>query len=229
MRLTLYEHPFALYCQKVVIALYERGIGFDRVVVGEDVSREQLAEVWPMASIPVLRDDEAEVIVPETTIIIEYLDRIEADGPPMIPTDADEALEARGWDRFLDQYVSTPVQTIVFDALKPEERRDPETVADARRTLDTAYDVLEGHLAGRELAAGSGFTVADCAAAPALFYAWVPNPWDERTHPNLTRYYRDLAHRPSYAKVIDEARPYRDVYPLPWPEDPDRYHPKAEV
>jgi glutathione S-transferase len=213
MRLTLYEHPFALYCQKVVIALYERGIAFDRVVVGEDVSREQLAELWPMASIPVLRDDEAEVIVPETTIIIEYLDRI----------------EARGWDRFLDQYVSTPVQTIVFDALKPEGRRDPETVADARRTLDTAYDVLEGHLAGRELAAGSGFTVADCAAAPALFYAWVPNPWDERTHPNLTRYYRDLAHRPSYAKVIDEARPYRDVYPLPWPEDPDRYHPKAEV
>ena len=227
MRLTLYEHPFALYCQKVVIALYERGIAFDRVVVGEDVSREQLAEVWPMASIPVLRDDEAEVIVPETTIIIEYLDRIEADGPLMIPADADEALEARGWDRFLDQYVSTPVQTIVFDALKPEERRDPETVADARRTLDTAYDVLEGHLAERELAAGSGFTIADCAAAPGLFYAWVPNPWEERTHPNLTRYYRDLAHRPSYAKVIDEARPYRDVYPLPWPEDPDRYHVKA--
>src|ERR1700750_2292441 len=158
MRLTLYEHPFALYCQKVVIALYERGIPFDRVVVGDDITREQLGEVWPMASIPVLRDDEAEVIVPETTIIIEYLDRIEAEGRPMIPTDADEALEARGWDRFFDQYVSPPVQTIVFDALNPEERRDPETVADARRTLDTAYDVLEGHLVEREFAAGSGVT-----------------------------------------------------------------------
>src|SRR4029078_7992786 len=105
MRLTLYEHPFALYCQKVVIALYERGIAFDRVVVGEDVSREQLPEVWANVRMPRLRDDEAEVIVPETTIIIEYLDRIEADGPPMIPTDADEALDARGGARLLDPYV----------------------------------------------------------------------------------------------------------------------------
>jgi glutathione S-transferase len=227
MALTLYEHPFALYCQKVLIALYERGIDFERVVVGDDISREDLAEVWPMASIPVLRHDEAEVIVPETTIIIEYLDRIEAGTPPMIPADPDEALEARGWDRFFDQYVATPVQTIVFDALKPEERRDPETVADARRTLDTAYGLLEGHLDGREVAAGSAFSIADCAAAPALFYAWVPQPWSEAAHPNLTRYYRDLAHRPSYARVIDEARPYRHVYPLPWPEDPDRYHAAA--
>lgn len=227
MALTLYEHPFALYCQKVLIALYERGIDFERVVVGDDISREDLAEVWPMASIPVLRHDEAEVIVPETTIIIEYLDRIEAGTRPMIPADPDEALEARGWDRFFDQYVATPVQTIVFDALKPEERRDPETVADARRTLDAAYGLLEGHLEGREVAAGSAFSIADCAAAPALFYAWVPQPWSEAAHPNLTRYYRDLAHRPSYARVIDEARPYRHVYPLPWPEDPDRYHAAA--
>ena len=151
-----------------------------------------------MASIPVLRDDEAEVIVPETTIIIEYLDRIQADGPPMIPADADEALEARGWDRFLDQYVSTPVQTIVFDALKSEERRDPETVADARRTLDTAYDVLEGHLAERELAAGSGFTIADCAAAPVL-YRTTHTGLDLEPYPGIRALRESVIARPAFA------------------------------
>ena len=180
-----------------------------------------------MASIPVLRDDEAEVIVPETTIIIESLDRIEADGPPMIPVDADEALEARGWDRFVDQYVSTPVQTIVFDALKPEERRDPETVADARRTLDTAYDLLEGLLAERELVAGSAFTVADCAAAPALFYAWVPNPWEERHAPQP----HALLPRPRPPPVVREGHRRGAAVPgrlsAAVAEDPDRYHAKA--
>jgi glutathione S-transferase len=222
--LTLFEHPFALYCQKVLIALYERGLAFDAVIEHDEISREELAQLWPFATIPILRDEASATIVPESTTIIEYLDRLPADGPQMIPQDAQLAFEARRWDRFFDQHVSTPVQAIVFDVLKPEDRRDPDAVAGARQELDMAYGVLERLLAERTWAAGSAFSIADCSAAPALFYAWVPNPWPEDSHPNLTRYYRDLARRRSYAQVIDEARPHRHLYPLPWPDDVDRYH-----
>jgi glutathione S-transferase len=222
--LTLYEHPFALYCQKVLIALHERGFAFDVKEEGADFSREQLAELWPMASIPVLRDDAADRVVGETSIIIEYLDGLEADAPTLIPANREEALEARGWDRFCDGYVSDSVQAIVGEQLKPAARRDPENAVEATRTLDKAYGVLESALADRPWLAGSAFTIADCAAAPGLFYALAVDAWDEGAHPNLTRYYRDLAARPSYARVIEEARPYRDLFPLPWPEDFDRYH-----
>ena len=176
-----------------------------------------------MASVPVLRDDEAEVIVPETTIIIEYLDRIEADGPPMIPVDADEALEARGWDRFVDQYVSTLVQTIVFDALKPEERRDPETVADARRTLDTAYDLLEGLLAERELVAGLVASSPNAGRRRAT----PPRPGNSTTAPprrpprprrrragdgGALTAHRRRSEDPATANAMDERRPTASRY-----------------
>jgi glutathione S-transferase len=222
--LKLYEHPFALFCQKVLIALYEREIAFEPVIEQADFSRAELAELWPPASIPVLVDSDDDRVVPETSIIIEYLDRFESGQPRLIPTDPDLALEARHWDRFCDGHVAGPVQTIVFEALKPSERRDPEGEAGARGELDTAYAVLDDQLADRPWLAGDEFSIADCAAAPALFYAFVPHPWDEGRHPNLTRYYRELARRPSYARVIEEARPYRELYPLPWPEDVDKYH-----
>jgi glutathione S-transferase len=208
--LTLYEHPFALYCQKVLIALDELGVDYDVLEEQRDFDRAELAELWPPASIPVLRDGDQ--VIGETSIIIEHVA-----GARLVPS-----LEARKWDRLCDQYVSDAVQAIVFDTI--EERFDERAVAGARGRLDMAYGMLEAQLAAHELLAGDAFTIADCAAAPGLFYALAIHPWDERAHPQLTRYYRGLAHRPSFAKVIADARPYRHLFPLPWPADFDRYH-----
>jgi glutathione S-transferase len=208
--LTLYEHPFALYCQKVLIALDEQGVAYEVREEQSDFDRIELAALWPPASIPVLRDGDR--VLGETSIIIEHVA-----GVNLVPS-----LEARLWDRLCDQYVSDQVQAIVYDTI--EERFDERALAQARGRLDMAYGMLESQLAAHEFLAGDSFTIADCAAAPGLFYALAIHPWDEDTHPRLTRYYRALAQRPSVAKAIDEARPYRHLFPLPWPADFDRYH-----
>jgi glutathione S-transferase len=208
--LTLYEHPFALYCQKVLIALNELGVAYDVLEEQRDFDRSELAELWPPASIPVLRDRDQ--VIGETSIIIEHVA-----GAQLVPT-----LEARKWDRICDQYVSNAVQAIVYDTI--EERFDERAVARAKGQLDMAYDMLEAQLAVNEFLAGDRLTIADCAAAPGLFYALAIHPWNESTLPQLTRYYRALAQRPSFAKVIEDARPYRHLFPLPWPADFDRYH-----
>lgn len=211
MSLTLYEHPFALYCQKVLIALDELGVDYDVLEEQRDFDRAELAELWPPASIPVLRDGDR--VVGETSIIIEHVA-----GARLVPS-----LDARLWDRLCDQYVADAVQAIVADAL--EGRSDGSAVARARGRLAMAYGMLETQLAGREFLAGDAFTIADCAAAPALFYALAVHPWDEQGgHPELTRYYRALVRRPSVAGVIAAARPYRHLFPLPWPDDFDRHH-----
>jgi glutathione S-transferase len=220
-RLILFQHPFAAYCQKVLVALYELDLPFETRLVEGDEGRAALAAVWPIASMPVLRDDDANLTVPESTTIIEHLDGFVAERPSLVPEDRAAALQARLWDRFHDQHVATPMQKIVGDELRGEGHRDPEGVADARRRLDTAYAVLDEQLAGRPWTAGAAFGLADCAAAPALFYARLVHRWDERRHANITRYYRDLAGRRSFARVIDEARPYRELFPLPWPPDVD--------
>lgn len=208
--LTLYEHPFALYCQKVLIALNEVGVDYAVLEEQRDFDRAELAELWPPASIPVLRDGDR--VIGETSIIIEHVA-----GARLVPS-----LEARLWDRLCDGYVSDAVQAIVFDTLL--ERFDERAVGQARDRMDMAYGMLEGQLERHEFLAGDAFTIADCAAAPGLFYALALHPWDERTHPRLTNYYRALARRPSYAKVIEDARPYRHLFPLPWPPDFDRHH-----
>ena len=208
--LILYEHPFALYCQKVLVALNEQGVAYDVLEEQRDFDRAELAELWPPASIPVLRDDDR--VIGETSIIIEYVA-----GVRLVPS-----LEARMWDRICDQYVSDAVQAIVSDTI--DERFDERAVQRARDRLDVAYGMLETQLAAHEFLAGDTFTIADCAAAPGLFYALAIHPWDEAAHPRLTRHYRALAQRPSFAKVIANARPYRHLFPLPWPADFDRYH-----
>lgn len=221
-RLVLHEHPFAAYCWKPLIALYELGLPFGRHIVTDEVARRELAKIWPLAKIPVLRDETAELTLPESTVIIEHLDGLASgDGPGLIPDDPGGALQARLWDRFHDQYIATPMQKIVGDTLRPEGCEDPEGVAEARRVLDTAYTVLDAQLARESWTAGAAFTMADCAAAPALFYARVVHRWDEKGQPNITRYYRELAHRASVARVIDEARPHRHLFPMTWPEDVD--------
>jgi glutathione S-transferase len=208
--LILYEHPFALYCQKVLIAFNEQSIAYDVLEEQRDFDRADLAELWPPASIPVLRDGDR--VIGETSIIIEYVA-----GAALVPS-----LEARMWDRICDQYVSDAVQAIVFDTV--DERFDERATGRARARLDVAYAMLESQLAADEFLAGGTFTIADCAAAPGLFYALAIHPWDEDTHPRLTSYYRALAQRPSFAKVVADARPYRHLFPLPWPADFDRHH-----
>jgi glutathione S-transferase len=208
--LTLYEHPFALYCQKVVIALNELGVTYGVLEEQRDFDRAELAALWPPAKIPVLRDDDE--VIGETSIIIEHVA-----GTRLVPS-----LESRKWDRICDQYVSDAVQVIVADTFR--ESSDADAVERARGRLEMAYGMLETQLAANEFLAGDAFTIAECAAAPGLFYALALHPWDEATHPQLTRYYRALARRPSVAKVIDDARPYRQLFPLPWPVDFDRHH-----
>lgn len=198
----LHEHPFASYCWKALIAFYEVDLAFERVLV-ED--RTELAKLWPPASIPVLED--GEVVIPESTAIVEY-------AAPALVT----GLEARLWDRLVDGHVSTPMQKIVGDSLRAEDVRDPEGVRLARAELEQTYALLDDRLADRAWLADETFSLAECAAAPALFYARVVHRWDEPGLPHLTAYYERLEARPSVARVIEEARPYRVNFPLPWPD-----------
>jgi glutathione S-transferase len=203
-----------LYCWKALIALYERDLPFTADLVEAD--RRAVAALWPPASIPVLVDDG--VVVAESSIIVEHLDR-HGEAPPLIPTDPDAGLQARLWDRVPDGYVTTPVQKIVGDALRPPDAKDPHGVSEAHAALDLAYAILDRQLDGRGhdgWLAGDDFTLADCAAAPALHYADVVHPLDRDAHPALAAYFDRVLTRPSVARVIDEARPYRSLFPLPW-------------
>jgi glutathione S-transferase len=212
----LYQHPFALYCWKALIALYERDVPFTDELV--ELDRSALAALWPPASIPLLVDDG--VAVPESSIIVEHLDRY-GDAPPLIPSDPGDALQARLWDRVVDDYVATPVQKIVGDALRPTDGKDPHGLAQGHATLDLAYATLDRHLNEGEhdrWLAGDDFTLAECAAAPALHYADVVHRLDRGEYPALAAYFDRLLTRSSVARVVEEARPYRALFPLPWPE-----------
>ena len=217
MTLTLFSHPFASYCWKALIALYERELPFVATEVGGEDHRARLADLWPFSTMPVLVDDQSGASVAESTIVIEYLDRF-GDAPPLIPTDPDAALQARLWDRVMDGHVHTPMQKIVHDHLRPEGSGDSYGVEEARAKLDTVYGILDTRLRDMPWMAGESFTVADCAAAPSLYYARVVHPWDEKRHGDLTNYFDTLTDRASIARVIDEARPNRQFLPLPWPE-----------
>ncbi|WP_105441158.1 glutathione S-transferase family protein [Neorhizobium sp. T25_13] len=217
MRPVLYSHPFSSYCQKVLTALYENGTEFDTRMLGpEDPSAyEDLCSMWPVKRFPVLLDGEKRVF--ESSIVIEYLD-LHYPGPvKLIPDDADAALDVRMMDRFFDNYISTPQQKVVFNAIRPEEHRDPYGVQEALGMLDAAYGWLDERMAGREWAAADAFSLADCAAAPALFYA----DWTHRIgeqFANVRAYRSRLLARPSFARAVDEARPYRPFFPLGAPD-----------
>jgi glutathione S-transferase len=213
--LTLYYHPLASFCHKVLVALYENGTRFEARIVdlADQASSEEMLAYWPVGKIPVLRDHRRGQTVPETSVIIEYL-ALHHPGPvPLLPVDPDQALQVRLWDRFFDLYVSAPMQKIVVDRLRPAGAGDALGVAEAEATLDRAYALLETHLQPGTWAAGGGFTLADCAAAPALFYADIVRPFGDG-HPGLTAYHERLLARPSVARTIDEARPYFPMFPL---------------
>jgi glutathione S-transferase len=213
--LTLYAHPFSSYCQKVLIPLYENGTPFVWRSLEDPAANQELAALWPMRRFPLLVD-EGRVVV-EATVIVEHLDVFHPGPTRFLPADPREALEVRMLDRFFDNYVMTPQGRVVFDALRPAADRDPTGVAEARRMLETAYAWLDARMAGREWAVGGGFTLADCAAAPSLFYA----DW---THPippvfgHLLAYRRRLLARPSFARAVDEARRFRPNFPLGAPD-----------
>ena len=216
MTLTLYAHPFASYCWKTLIALYESETPFifHTIDLGDAASAAQLEQLWPFKKFPVLVDGDKLVI--ESTIIIEYLDLHYTGSARLIPVDATAALDVRFADRFFDNYVQTPMQAIVSDALHGT-KRDPEVVARARANLDTAYAWLESRMADREWSAGDHFSLADCSAVPALFYAdWV-HPIDEALA-NVRAYRARLNARQSVARTINEARAYRHFFPLGAPD-----------
>jgi glutathione S-transferase len=217
MPLQLFAHPFAAYCQKAFIAFYENAIPFElRPLDGEHPENwVEFSGLWPIRKFPVLVDGDRTVI--EATIIIEHLQAHHPGPVKLIPEDRDAALEVRFLDRFFDNYVSTPQTKIVTDRLRPEAERDARGVADARTQLDTAYAWLEDWMEGREWASGYGFSLADCAAAPALFYAdWTHEIGGQFKH---VRAYRNrLNARPSFARAIDGARPYRKLFPLGAPD-----------
>jgi len=217
MTLKLYAHPFSSYCQKALIALYENATPFEWKMLSPehpDIYAE-FAALWPLKRFPVLVDGKH--TVPEASCIVEYLDLFHPGPVRMVPEDPKTALEVRAMDRFFDNYISTPQQRIVFDAIRPEGQRDPRGNDEARAMLDTAYAWLDRHMAGRTWAALDRFTLADCGAAPFLFYADWTHRIDAR-FTNVHAYRQRLLARPSFARAVDEARPYRSFFPLGAPD-----------
>ena len=214
----LYAHPFSSYCQKVLIALYENDTPFELRMLGPDnpQAMAEHAAVWPLKRMPVIVDGPRTVI--EASIIVEYLDLYHPGRVRFVPSDARAALEVRTMDRFFDNYVMTPMQRIVFDVIRSPDARHPPTVQESHELLDTSYRWLNDTMKGREWASGGAFGLADCAAAPALFYSdWV-HPIDPSLS-ELRAYRKRLLARPSFARAVDEARPYRVNFP---PGAPDR-------
>ncbi|WP_391345743.1 glutathione S-transferase family protein [Azospirillum sp. A23] len=215
MSLTLYAHPFSSYSQKVLIALWENDIPFTYRNLEDPGAAAERAALWPLGRFPVLVDNGRTVV--ESSIIIEHLDLHHAGPIRWLPDDGDAALEVRLMDRFFDNYIMTPMQAPVLESIRPDTTRLDEVKEKARRDLDTAYAWLEERLSGRRWAAGDSFTMADCAAAPSLFYA----DWVHRigpSFPQLRDYRSRLLAWPSIARAVDEGRPYRSYFPLGAPD-----------
>jgi glutathione S-transferase len=212
MALTLYYHPFSSYSWKALIPLYEAGTPFKARRIDDPEAAAEWKRRWPIARFPVLVEEESGLTLPEASIIIEYLDRHYPGPQPMLPSDPDRQLEVRLLDRLFDNYLHASMQKIVGDRLRDAARRDAQGVEEAHAMLDTCYAWLEAHMAGRQWAVGDGFTLADCAAAPALFYAdWVHPIGD--AFPTVAAYRARLLARPSVKRAVDDARPFRPLFP----------------
>jgi glutathione S-transferase len=211
----LYAHPFSSYSQKALIALYENQTAFDFRHLEDAQAKAEFDALWPIGRFPILVDGDR--VVMEATCVIEYL-QLHYPGPiQLIPEDDDAALEVRMLDRLFDNYISTPQQKVVFDHLRNDVDRDPHGVAQARAMLETAYAWLDRRMRDREWASGEQFTLADCAAAPFLFYADWTHAIDPR-FAHLRAYRERLLARPSFKRAVDEARPYRGYFPLGAPD-----------
>ncbi|MEH2624361.1 glutathione S-transferase [Bradyrhizobium sp. AZCC 1719] len=214
MSLTLHFHPLASFCWKALIALYENDIPFrpNLVDLGNPAERAALLKLWGIGKFPVLRDDARDQTVPESSIIVEYLDSYYRGRARLIPEDPGLALQTRLRDRFYDLYVHLPMQKIVTDRLRPEGKRDPYGVEEARAQLHTSYAMIEQQMENGGWAMGEDFSLADCAAVPSLFYGNMAMPFGE-AQKNLSAYLERLKERPSVARVLKEAEPYFQMVP----------------
>jgi glutathione S-transferase len=214
MSLVLHYHPLSSFCWKVLIALYEAGTAFTPAMVnpGDPASRAAHLVRWPLGRIPVLDDAARGLTLPETSIIIEYLEQQHPGPRPLLPADPAARLRVRLWDRVFDLYVSQPMQKIVGDRLRPPGTQDPRGVAEARALLRDSYALLEAEPALDGWATAERFTLADCAALPALFYAAVLEPFAPEQR-RLAAYFERLVARPSVARVLAEARPWFAYFP----------------
>jgi glutathione S-transferase len=214
MSLELYFHPLSSFCQKALIAFYENDTPFKPKIVdlADEASSAELKRIWPIGKFPVLRDETRDRTVPESSIIIEYLAQHYPGRVQLVPADAELARQARLRDRFYDLYVNAPMQKVVTDRLRPAGRNDPHGVEEAKTLLGTALGLVEEEMATRTWAMGDAFSMADCAAAPALFYANEVMPFGE-TRRHVAGYFDRLMARPSFARAVEEARPYFRLFP----------------
>lgn len=214
MSLKLYFHPLSSFCQKVLVALYENATPFEPSIVdvGNAAEAAKFKAIWPIGKFPVLRDDALRHTIPESSIIIEYLGQHYPGKTRLVPANADLAWQTRLRDRFYDLFVNVNVGKIVTDRLRPAGQNDPFGVEQAKAQLQTAYGIVDREMATRRWAIGDEFTMADCAAAPALFYANMVLPYGA-THKNAAAYLERLMQRPSYARALKEAEPYFALMP----------------
>ena len=214
MTIKLYYHPLSSYCHKVLIPLYENDTPFEPVFVdlGDEASRAAFLKVWPIGKFPVIEDTARDWMVPESSIIIEYLAQHYPGKIELIPEDADLARQVRMRDRFFDLHIHTQMQKVMGDSLRPEGSRDALGVEYAIAQMRTALGMLEQEIGSRTWAMGETFSMVDCSAAPALFYSNRIVPLAEE-FPNTNAYLKRLTERPSYARVLKEAEPYFKYIP----------------
>jgi glutathione S-transferase len=212
--LKLYFHPLSSFCQKVLVALYENDTPFEPHIVDlrDETSRAEFKKIWPIGKFPVLRDDAKDRTIPESSIIIEYLAQHYPGQTPLMPADSELARQTRLRDRFFDLYVNVPMQKVVTDRLRPAGKNDPHGVDEAKALLQTALGMIDEAMDTKTWAMGDTFSMADCAAAPSLFYANMVMPLDD-SHKNAARYLDRLMARPSFARVVVEAQPYLALFP----------------
>jgi glutathione S-transferase len=214
MSLTLYFHPLSSFCQKALIALYENNTPFTPHLVDlmDPKANAEFKAIWPIGKFPVLRDSAKDQLIPESSVVIEYLDQHYPGKTSFIPKDADQARETRLRDRIFDLYMNMPLGKIVTDKLRPAGKNDPHGVEEAKALLRTSLKIVDELMAKRTWAIGDTFTMADCAAAPPLFYANMLMPFGD-THKNAAAYLDRLMQRPSYARALKEAEPYFKMMP----------------
>jgi glutathione S-transferase len=215
MTLKLYFHPFSSFCQKVLIAFYENDTPFEPHIVdlANATSAAEFKKIWPIGKFPVLRDEAKDRTIPESSIIIEYLGQHYPGKTQLMPADADLARQTRLRDRFYDLYVQVPMQKVVGNRLRPAGKTDPHGVELAKTQLETAYGMIDREMGTKSWAMGDAFSLADCAAAPALYYANLVMPLGD-AHKSAASYLDRLMQRPSFARAVKEAEPYRALFPI---------------
>ncbi|HZZ33274.1 MAG TPA: glutathione S-transferase family protein [Phenylobacterium sp.] len=214
MTLTLYYHPLSSFCWKALIALYEADIAFKprQVNLGDAADRAAFQAVWPLAKFPVLRDDARGRTIPESSLVVEYLARTRPSAASLMPTDPEAAMQARLLDRLIDSYIHLPFQQVVSERMRPDDKHDPFGVEQNRANIRRGYDLIAPMIEGEGWAMGEAFTLADCAALPALFYADYAVKLAD--WPGLAAYLERLKVRPSVARVLAEAEPWFQYFPL---------------